>query len=409
MPPKRQSTTPQELSDPEDCTVNDAAEANDGIDDVRLHEYQTTTRHDTHHHDPTALPMQEALPPQTWRQRMSVLPLEVRNLLSGGIAGMIAKSVVAPLERIKILYQVSSAKFHIWKIPTVMYNIVQNEGLQALWKGNLATMIRVFPYSGVQFMVFDRCKLFFLCEHEQGRYVSFVEDHSKWGLTPVESLIAGMVAGTVSVVVTYPLDLTRAQLAVLRRHHHDGIQTKSFVAVLTDNYRQRGLMGLFRGITPTLMGILPYSGIAFTLNEQGKKRIQNMTGRDLKTIERIQCGAISGLFAQTLTYPLEVCRRRMQTLGLLGTDTAFGNLGVQEKVDTKPPTLLGTIRNLYAEQGIRGFYKGVSMNWMKGPVAFSISFTAYDIVKGLIIKESDNPFRIPRRVSLGAQQHQREK
>ena len=156
-----------------------------------------------------------------------------------------------------------------------MRNIVHNEGFMALWKGNTATMIRVFPYSGVQFMVFDRCKLFFLHEHERGRYVSFVADHSKWGLTPVESLIAGMVAGTVSVVVTYPLDLTRAQLAVLRRHNHDGLPTKGFWAVLTDNYKHRGLLGLFRGITPTLMGILPYSGVAFTLNEQGKKRVRS--------------------------------------------------------------------------------------------------------------------------------------
>ena len=128
-----------------------------------------------------------------------------------------------------------------------------------------------------------------------------------------------------------------------------------------------------------------------------------MTGRDLTTIERMQCGAISGLFAQTMTYPLEVPRRRMQTLGIVGTDTAFGNLGVQEKASASPPTLLCTIRNLYHEQGLRGFYKGVSMNWMKGPVAFSISFTAYDTVKGMLIKESDNPFRVPRRVTQRAQ------
>ena len=139
------------------------------------------------------------------------------------------------------------------------------------------------------------------------------------------------------------------------------------------------------------------------LNWLVEVQIQNMTGRDLSTVERMQCGAISGLFAQTLTYPLEVTRRRMQTLGLVGTDTAFGNLEVQEKVCSKPPSLVGTMRNLYHEQGIKGFYKGVSMNWMKGPVAFSISFTAYDTVKGFLIKESDNPFRIPRRVTQRVQ------
>jgi solute carrier family 25 protein 42 len=267
---ERRQTTPQELADPEDCVVNESSEDSSGADEeaamLALHE------------NPTALPLPEGLPPQTWAQRnLSTLPIEARNVLAGGLAGMVAKSFVAPLDRIKILYQVSSAKFHVWQLPTVVRNIVENEGVAALWKGNFATMIRVFPYSGVQFMVFDRCKLFFLREHEErGQYLSILppaaQQRRKYGLTPSESLVAGMMAGTVSVLVTYPLDLTRAQLAVLRRHR-DGSPTRSFVGVLGDNYRHRGLVGLFRGITPTLLGILPYSGVAFTLNEQGKREV----------------------------------------------------------------------------------------------------------------------------------------
>ncbi|KAL7558500.1 hypothetical protein ACA910_008099 [Epithemia clementina (nom. ined.)] len=381
------------------------------------------------------------------------LPREVRSLLAGGIAGMAAKSVVAPMDRIKILYQVSSAEFHFRSIPQVIRNIVQTEGVAALWKGNTATMIRVFPYSGIQFMVFDRCKRFFLNEHEQhGRYLT---TNSSWlsssssstttlvssshkrknGLTALESLVGGMVAGTISVVCTYPLDLTRAQLAVLKTHKQQQPQlhnanatprtttaataitapvvaarTKGFVTVLVDNYTQRGVAGLFRGISPTLLGILPYSGVAFTLNEQSKREIQHFTKRDLTTMERMQCGAFAGLVAQSVTYPIEVIRRRMQTIGL--NDTALDCLGggggknattttttspapastivaqpplkPQPFATPQPDTLWGTIRHLHAEQGMRGFFKGVSVNWMKGPIAFSISFTTFDIVQGLL-------------------------
>jgi hypothetical protein len=45
------------------------------------------------------------------------------------------------------------------------------------------------------------------------------------------------------------------------------------MGVITDNYKQRGTAGLFRGVTPTLLGIMPYSGIAFALNEQGKQEV----------------------------------------------------------------------------------------------------------------------------------------
>jgi Mitochondrial carrier protein len=91
----------------------------------------------------------------------------------------------------------------------------------------------------------------------------------------------------------------------------------------------------------------------------------------------------------------------MQTLGVVGSDTAFENLrdkpgaGTAAAPNRSPlnptstvvtsspnlPTLSSTIRVLYQEQGVRGFFKGVSMNWLKGPIAFSISFTAFDTVK----------------------------
>jgi hypothetical protein len=169
---------------------------------------------------------------------MLKLPKELRNVFAGGIAGMVAKSVVAPFDRIKILYQISSAEFHISNVPRVAYKIFQDEGLAALWKGNTATMIRVFPYSGIQFMVFDRCKTYLLREQEM-RYVNQRANNPntpkpKWGLSPTESLFSGMLAGAVSVCATYPLDLTRAQLAVLRRKP-DATNVKFFDVIVTNH------------------------------------------------------------------------------------------------------------------------------------------------------------------------------
>lgn len=55
----------------------------------------------------------------------------------------------------------------------------------------------------------------------------------------------------------------------------------------------------------------------------------------------------------------------------------------------KPPSMMLTMQHLYEEQGMRGFFKGVSMNWIKGPVAFSISFTTFDILQGWAQTESE--------------------
>jgi len=97
-------------------------------------------------------------------------------------------------------------------------------------------------------------------------------------------------------------------------------------------------------------------------------------------------GAIAGLIGQSGTYPFEITRRRMQTVGLVSGSSAESVLHTQglSRV-TAPPTLLETIRRLYLEEGARGFFKGLSMNWIKGPVAFSISFTSYDKIKGAMM------------------------
>ena len=436
------------------------------------------------------------------------LPREARNLLAGGLAGMLAKTAVAPVDRIKILYQVTSARFRLRDVPSVARTIIESEGFGALWKGNTATMIRVFPYSGIQFMVFDYCKGHFLGEQQmrdqrrrmmmqqnqqrgreqhqqQRREVGVVgeDDGSrgkkKGGLTPVESMQAGMIAGLVSALLTYPLDMARAQLAVLRREKRTASSSSSSSSslssssssssasgggpkggrgigyVLSASFQHGGYRGLYRGITPTILGILPYSGLAFTINEQAKSQISHVTGREPSTSERLLCGAMSGLFAQTLSYPLEVTRRRMQTIGIVPT-TGSESAAVMVAQPMKPPSstegimpggaaasegterlqqqqqqqhsqeqsraqqhrpqsqhaqlsshqrhhtrpssepplsMITTMKRLFKEQGVRGFYKGVTMNWVKGPIAFSISFTAFDTIQGLIETEDERSAR----------------
>lgn len=144
-------------------------------------------------------------------------------------------------------------------------------------------------------------------------------------------------------------------------------------------------------------------------------QIQNMTGRDLTTVERMECGAFSGLFAQTLTYPLEITRRRMQTIGVVATSGHAAAVDVvgkghhkaeaQEAVlravhPHRPPSLTAIVSELYAEQGLRGFFKGVSMNWFKGPIAFSISFTVFDIMQMFLETESEKTARLPRKSTI---------
>ena len=129
----------------------------------------------------------------------------------------------------------------------------------------------------------------------------------------------------------------------------------------------------------------------------------------------MQCGALAGLVAQAMTYPLEVTRRRMQTVGVVhapSAECAVGVLGgtvapasqahpAMQALDhaasrrsaavassVAEPDMIATISGVFREQGLRGLFKGVSVNFFKGPVAFSISFTTFDMVQGFLEGET---------------------
>lgn len=77
-------------------------------------------------------------------------------------------------------------------------------------------------------------------------------------------------------------------------------------------------------------------------------------------------GAISGLIGQTVSYPFDVVRRRLQTAAVIRPQEA--SLGA-----------IATARKIIREEGITGgLYKGVTMNWFKGPVSIGVSFMTFD-------------------------------
>lgn len=137
--------------------------------------------------------------------------------------------------------------------------------------------------------------------------------------------------------------------------------------------QEEGVKTLYRGFTPTILGVIPYAGITFFTYETLKKLHTEKTKRPQPyPYERLAFGACAGLIGQSASYPLDVVRRRMQTAGVTGS--SYG-------------TILGTMREIITQEGvIHGLYKGLSMNWLKGPVAVGISFTTFDIMHSLLLK-----------------------
>lgn len=210
--------------------------------------------------------------------------------------------------------------------------------------------MRVIPYSATTFMTFDR-----YCLHLTSLDLDSVTIR----------FLGGALAGATATTLTYPLDLMRARMAA---HWDLSPRYPNYFAAFELAIKEEGFLALFKGLRPTLLGIMPYAGLSFTVYETLKAQFVHRLGlqsvSELSTPTRLGSGAFAGLVAQTATYPLDTVRRRMQV-----------HPGVYCNE-------LHALRAIYTAEGlIKGLFKGVSMNWLKGPVAVGVSFTVNDLVK----------------------------
>lgn len=290
----------------------------------------------------------------------------LRSFVAGGVAGCCAKSTIAPLDRVKILLQAHNRHYNHLGVFSALCAVPKKEGFLGLYKGNGAMMVRIFPYGAIQFTAFDRYRKFLI---------------SKLGIAGhIHRLLAGSMAGITAVICTYPLDMIRARLAfqVKGEHRYAGI-IDAFRVIYT---QEGGYRGFYRGLTPTIIGMAPYAGISFftfgTLKSIGLSHAPGVLGRPssdnpnvmvLKAHVNLMCGGIAGAFAQTISYPLDVARRRMQ----LGSALAEAD---------KYVTMSKTLRYVYDQHGLRrGLYRGLTLNYIRCIPSQAVAFTTYELMR----------------------------
>ena len=74
------------------------------------------------------------------------------DLLSGGLAGIISRTGIAPLELYKIQKQAAYIEH------ATLRSVIKKEGIRYLWKGNMTNCVRIAPQMAVNYSVFEYSK-----------------------------------------------------------------------------------------------------------------------------------------------------------------------------------------------------------------------------------------------------------
>ncbi|KAJ8097478.1 mitochondrial carrier domain-containing protein [Lipomyces tetrasporus] len=309
----------------------------------------------------------------------------IRSGFAGGLAGCAAKSIIAPLDRVKILFQTSSPEFAkysgtrmgVWRAASQIYS---QDGVLGLYQGHSATLLRIFPYAAIKFVVYEQIRSVLISRPDQE--------------TNVRRVLSGSLAGVTSVFFTYPLELIRVRLAYQTRKD----QRASFVRICKQIFNEgrsvsdgheipnvRGMHNFYRGFTPTLLGMLPYAGVSFwthdTIHDIFRSKLlapyavaDGSASSDrhvpLTVWAQLMAGGMAGMVAQTASYPLEVVRRRMQVGGTM-----------KEK---EFRSIWATARVIWLQRGFKGFFVGLTIGYIKVIPMVSCSFFVYERMKILL-------------------------
>ncbi|KAJ3116290.1 hypothetical protein HDU96_009946 [Phlyctochytrium bullatum] len=314
------------------------------------------------------------------RERMgSLLDLSEMDRREGGVAGAVSRTTVAPLERLKILLQTHVLPPNM-PVGKALVQMVRTDGVIGLFKGNGVNVLRIVPYSAVQFASYEWFKRTF-------KELSGTEGE----LTTWLRLAAGASAGMCSVTATYPLDLLRTRLAMPPA---SSSATPARSTLLTTAVRvvreEGGVVALYRGLSASLVGVAPYMALNLVLYEalraEARTLIPGLEDTGSKedvtaahvarlALVRLACGATAGAIAQTAAYPLEVIRRKMQVMGMRKDAAKAGKSGY---------AIVDVTLKVWKEEGVPGFYRGLVPNLIKVVPAAAVSFMTYETTKSFL-------------------------
>ncbi|XP_029706858.1 calcium-binding mitochondrial carrier protein SCaMC-1 isoform X2 [Takifugu rubripes] len=175
------------------------------------------------------------------------------RLVAGCLAGATAQTAIYPMEVLKTRLTLRKTGQYSGLADCVK-QIIQKEGPTAFYKGYLPNLLSIVPYAGIDLAVYETLKLSWL--------------NRNTGLADPGVMVlvgCGAVSSTCGQLASYPLALIRTRMQA--QVSEKGAPRPSMLALVHNIVTREGVSGLYRGISPNLLKVIPAVSVSYVVYE----------------------------------------------------------------------------------------------------------------------------------------------
>ncbi|KAF9238576.1 hypothetical protein DTO013E5_9838 [Penicillium roqueforti] len=283
----------------------------------------------------------------------------IAHALAGAGGGVLSMVLTYPLITLSTRAQVESKRAHSTTLDAIR-RIVQREGISGLYSGLESALFGISVTNFVYYYWYEFTRSAFEKAAIKGGRASKK-------LTTVESMIAGAIAGSATVLITNPIWVINTRMTARKSEAEATLpgakKTKaSTFSTLIDLLRQEGPKALFAGVLPALILVINPI-LQYTIFEQLKnivERRRRMTPKDA-----FYLGALGKILATSLTYPYITIKSRAHVASR----------------DGPKESLNGSLKRIIQEEGWKGLYKGIGPKVTQSAITAAFLFAFKDVLR----------------------------
>jgi adenine nucleotide transporter 17 len=248
-----------------------------------------------------------------------------------------------PLITLSTRAQVESKRAESSTIAAIRH-IIKREGIRGLYAGLESALFGISVTNFVYYYWYEWTRAAF-------EKAAIKAGRASKKLTTAESMIAGAIAGSATVLITNPIWVVNTRMTARKNEPEDALpgapakKPKSTLATLTELLKQEGPTALFAGVLPALILVINPI-LQYTFFEQLKNVVEKK--RRITPKDAFYLGALGKLLATTITYPYITVKSRMH---------------VASK-DGRKESLNGSVKRIINEEGWTALYKGMFLFYL---------------------------------------------